>query len=206
MSQTEKKDDPLLLGVISKSKAESFLVDLANFDPQGLSDRMVERFFRRWGKLFPGYELETDAGQADLYNFLKLQLREALRTAWNAPTLRDREWYAPQIPRTYNANRVDRSEDGKRLLPLVTQREFHGGGATIVEDLKKLTEHDAAVANCRFGKPPPINACVGAEHFGLFGQVSHPTPTATALFSRYEIRAEVLLRTMRTTSAGSGEA
>jgi hypothetical protein len=176
MSQPEK-NDPLLLGVILKSKAESFLVDLANFNPQGLSDRSVERFFRRWGELFSSYELDTDAGRADLYNFLKLQLGERLRTAWNAPTLRERGWYAPQIRQIHNANSVDRSEDGKRLLPLAMQREFHGGGATIVEDLKKLTEHDAAAIELRRLRIalPPIEACdVALEHFErILDRVSH---------------------------------
>ena len=168
MSQAQKKD-PLLLDVISKKDAEGFLVDLANFNPQGPSDRSVARFFRRWKRLFPGYELETDAARADLYNFLTFQLSETLRTAWNAPTLRERAWYGPQLRQLYNANRVDRSEDGERLLPLATRRKFR--------NLKEVTEHDAAVIELRRLRRalPPISPCDAAlEHFQrILDRVSH---------------------------------
>jgi len=167
----------VLLGVIDKKEAELLLADLVNLDPQGLSDPRFERFSHRWGKFFLGYDLQQQKDRAELYHFLTKQLRQALRAAWNAQNLREREWYAHQVREVYNENRVDRSEEGRRLLPIASRRVHSVGTETLPNDVARIAETGTARAELqRLRKALPAITPIDAalQHFGhILPRVSH---------------------------------
>jgi hypothetical protein len=184
-----KKD---LLGVISTSDAEKLLTDLANFHRPGLSAPSVERFFQRWGELFPDYDRETEEGRAGLYNFLTIRLIPALQKVWNSPNLREREWYANRVRRMYNEDCIERSPEGKRLRLLASRTHFSYGSGTPPEE-PKVTDKDAAVLELerlREAIPPitPFDAAI--QHFQhILARAAHCQNAACA--TPYFIAAKV---------------
>ena len=106
----------LLDGVNLRKREEALLTDLANFNPASFQDASVRRFFLRWGKFFPEYNLEHAKDAADFYELLVSNqprlpsgLAPNLRAAWSARTFNEREWLVINARRNYNTARLDRS-------------------------------------------------------------------------------------------------
>lgn len=156
-----------LLGVISFEDAEEFLVDLANFLPEHSSSSTAVRFFRRWGEIFTGYDLK-DTGSPPftpkhhLCWFLTNRLVPVLRMAWDSPTPRERAWYAHLVREIYNVDRVEHTEEAKKLIPPATRMHFGN------REIEELHEHEAAILELRrlrLSIPPISKFDAAAQHF-----------------------------------------
>src|SRR5947209_19119025 len=93
-----------LLGLITKTRAEAFLLRLANRD-LGLSP--TSTLFETTDlsvveKLREGYpEMAEPLGDPKIFAAVLPNLQRYLRLAWNSPDQRSREWYLHEMRRHY---------------------------------------------------------------------------------------------------------
>ena len=139
-----------LEGVISRELAETLLTDLANFRPTSFEHASVRRFFLRWGRSFPEYDLTDAKDAAEFYELLVSNhpglpsgLAPGLRAAWSARTFNEREWFVFNLRRNYNTARLQRSELALEPgAPRVEEAEnWRDASNAITKHLQLLQQH-----------------------------------------------------------------
>src|SRR5690348_12290987 len=112
------KKPMVLMGLIKEKAAQQFLVDLANLrplDPLGEGWKLEKEFLRRWGWMFPEFDLSKDEDRHALSSFVLLHLNVRLQEMWKGGRLREREWLLHDIRQYYNGRRVERTAEFQHL-------------------------------------------------------------------------------------------